>query len=278
MQRVKVADFFDGSGLILAPHMDDEALACGGTIALLPDKARWHVAYASDGRGSPEPVLPWRDRTAPDLGAIRQEEARAAMRCLGIPAANLHFLNLPDGRLRRHRAELRRLLAELVARMQPEHILIPFRYDRHPDHLALNHALAGLARSGVCRGAVTEYFVYYRWRLLPAGDVRRYIRPALLRAVDTTAVAGRKRAALACFTSQTTRFYAWQAQPTLSPDLLDRVSREPELFLRDDPARPGTAVFERAGPWIRIAHRLEPFLKKRKDRLLAWGRRGWRNG
>jgi LmbE family N-acetylglucosaminyl deacetylase len=270
---VNVADFFTGSGLIAVPHMDDEVLGCGGTMALLPDKAAWHVVYASDGLGSPEPVRP-QDHVSPDLGQIRQTEAQAALAMLGMPKENTHFLNLPDGRLRSYQSALRQALANLVAEWQPDHLLVPFRYDRHPDHLALNQVATQLVTAGVFQGALTEYFVYHQWRLLPAGDVRAYIRPDLLRRVEITAVSRQKRAALDCFKSQTTRFYSWQARPNLTPELLAEVSRQPELFLRYDKKLAGTAVFDRAVPWIRIAHRLEPFLKKRKDRLLAWWRRG----
>jgi LmbE family N-acetylglucosaminyl deacetylase len=272
--RKEVADFFAGSGLILAPHMDDEVLGCGGTIALLPDKTNWHVLYATDGMGSPEPVLPWRDKISPDLGQIRQGEAQAALAVLGIPADNIYFLNLPDGRLRQHQSALEKAVTELVARLQPDHLLAPFRYDRHPDHLALNRAATRLMKMSLYQGCLTEYFVYHHWRMLPTGDVRDYIRPELLVEMDVTAVAPQIRAALDCFKSQTTRFYPWQARPNLTPELLDAVSQEPELFLRYDPVWPGTAVFDRAIPWIRIAHRLEPWLKKRKDRLVAWWRRG----
>lgn len=271
---MNVAEFFAGSGLVVVPHMDDEVLGCGGTLALLPDKAAWRVVYATDGMRSPEPVIPWLDKVPPDLGAIRQEEARAALSCLGLSPENAHFLNLPEGRLRRHLPALRRALVRLMADWQPDHVLVPFRYDRHPDHLALNHVLTEMVHDGTYNGQLTEYFVYYRWRLLPAGDVRCYIRPGLLYEVNITSVSGQKRAALDCFKSQTTCFYPWQARPNLTPALLEDVSRAPELFLPHDASWPGTAVFDRAVPWIRVAHRLEPFLKKRKDRLVAWARRG----
>ena len=273
MQQVDAAHFFAGSGLILAPHMDDEALACGGTLALLPQKASWHVAYATDGSASPEPVIPWRDRVSADLSAVRREEAIAAMSCLGLPPANLHFLDLPDGKLARHRDILSHHLRSLLGEIKPDHILVPFRYDGHSDHLALNWALRRVQQDGSAAPTVTDYFVYYRWRMLPGGDVRDYIRPELVKMVDTSSAAGQKRAALDCFKSQTTRFFSWQGRPNLTPEFLDAVSEEPECFLRADPSMSGATVFERSATWIRVAHRLEPFLKKRKDRLFALWRR-----
>jgi LmbE family N-acetylglucosaminyl deacetylase len=271
--QVKVADFLPGSGLIVVPHMDDEALACGGTIAQLPDKTAWHVVYATDGMGSPEPVVPWRDKISPDLSSLRQAEARNAMGFLGIPRQNTHFLNLPDGRLYRHRSALRQALLRFVDELRPDHVLMPFRFDRHPDHLAVNHTLTALAREDRVPGQLTEYFVYYRWRLLPGGDVRRYIRPNLLYQIDIGAVSRQKRSALDCFTSQTTRLYPWQTRANLSSQLLDSVSQEPEMFLRYDRTLPGAAILARAVPWIRIVHRLEPFLKKHKDRAVGWWKR-----
>jgi LmbE family N-acetylglucosaminyl deacetylase len=271
------AALFSGSGLIIAPHMDDEVLACGGALAQLPDRKTWHVIYATDGMGSPAPVKPWH-RVPPDLGNTRRAEARAAMACLGLPPDNLHFLDLPDGRLRQHLPALRQALASVIARIRPDHVLAPFRYDRHPDHLAVNHIATEMVRTGAIHGHLTEYFVYSQCRLLPEGDMRSYIRPGLLRAVETTAVAALKRTALSCFKSQTTCLYPWQARPVLTTQLLTEVSRTPELFLPYNPALTGTAVFDRAANWIRVAHRLEPFLKTGKDRLVAWSRQGAGNG
>jgi hypothetical protein len=57
--------------------------------------------------------------------------------------------------------------------------------------------------------------------------------------------------------------------------LLDGVSREPECFLKFDPAVPGTRIFDGPTLWIRIAHRLESPLKRVKDRLVAVWRRAF---
>ena len=266
-------EIFCGRLLLTVPHMDDGVLACGGTLARLPEKERIHVVYATDGMASPAPVLPWRDSISPDLGRVRTEEARAALEHLGIPEHNVHFLDLPDGRLTRHRGELSRALAVLIARIEPDHVLTPFRYDRHPDHLALNRAVARVLCETGSTAELLEYFVYYRWRLLPGGDVRAFIRPELLFEVDVGPVSARKRAVLDLFRSQTTKFYPWQTRPNLTPELLDDVSRTPECFLRFDSSLPGAAVFVRWVPWIRLVHRLEPLLKKRKDQAVALLRR-----
>jgi hypothetical protein len=119
-----------------------------------------------------------------------------------------------------------------------------------------------------------EYFVYYRWRLLPAKDVRRYIKPDYLLEVDIKDESTLKKTALNCFESQTTIYYSWQTRPILTPRLIDEDSQGPEFFLRFDRAAQGPSVFSSAVVWIRIAHRLEPFLQRWKYRVGAVLSRG----
>jgi LmbE family N-acetylglucosaminyl deacetylase len=265
---------FQGVILLAVPHMDDEILACGGTIALLPNKDRIYAVYATDGMRAPAPIVPWRDATSPDLGAVRVRESKAAMGYLGVPEENLAFLGLPEGQLGKNRRELVGALKGLLEEINPSHILMPFRYDRHVDHLAVNHAIMAICKDGLYQGDLLEYFVYYRSRLLPAGDIRDYIHPQHLLEVNIEDASARKLAALDHFKSQTTRFYAWQTRPNLTPQLLEEVSCAPELFLRYDASAPGPAVFDRHATWIRLAHRLEPVMKKRKDQIVALGNRG----
>lgn len=258
------AERFRGKVLVVAPHMDDEVLACGGLMARLPDKSRVHVVYATDGMKSPAPVMPWRESITSDLGELRVREAEAAMHLLGVARENLRFLRLPEAELRRHQAQLERLLLETIEEISPDHILVPFRYDRHPDHLVINRVVTDACLDGRCTARLTEYFVYYRWRLLSRRDIRRYVKPEYLREVDIAEVAREKRASLACFETQTTCFYEWQTRPILTPTLLDEECVGPEIFLHFDPDVMGSAVFTGTVPWIRIAHRLEPRLQKWK--------------
>ena len=183
---------FRGVILVTVPHMDDEALACGGTIARLRDKERVHLVYATDGTQAPEPIVPWVDRVSADLGPARKRESLAAMSSLGVPKSNLYFLDLPERRLGRHEQRLRQHVVEVIDRVRPDHILTPFRFDRHRDHVALNRAVTSACRS-LPRVVLTEYFVYHRWKLLPKGDIRRYIQPGELFQVDIASVSKAKR-------------------------------------------------------------------------------------
>jgi LmbE family N-acetylglucosaminyl deacetylase len=257
---------FEGVVVITVPHMDDEVLACGGTIAQLPQKDRIHLIYATDGSRSPAPALSAVDFVSPDLGAMRIRESKAALTLLGVPEQNLHFLRFPEARLGQWRKDFSTALAKKLRILNPDHILTPFRYDRHSDHLVVNRATTEALQRGLVRAKLTEYFVYYRWRLLPGGDVRKYIHPKHLIMIDINNESTMKRNALACFKSQTTKLYSWQDRPILPEKSLAEVCLNPELFLRYDPSFPGTRIFTNAHAWIRFVHLVETPLKRKKDK------------
>ena len=249
-----------GTIVIVAPHMDDEVLACGGLIAKLPDKNRIHVIYATDGMKSPAPVIPGRDQISPDLGKVRMNESAQAMKLLGVPEQNLHFLWLPEAKLPENFPLLQESLGRKLNQLDPQNIFVPFRYDRHLDHLAVNHAVVSELKQGKVQAQIIEYFVYYRWRLLPKRDLRKYLKPQYVFQLNIADVAEQKRQALDCFASQATIYYPWQTRPILTSMLLGEVSTSPEYFLISNASHSGTAVFSNLILWIRLAHRLEPIL------------------
>jgi len=253
-----------GKIVIVAPHMDDEALACGGLIAKLPHKDRVHIIYATDGMKSPAPIIPGRDEISPNLGKTRMQESTEAMKLLGVPEQNLHFLCLPESQLEKHISSLRNLLSDKIRRIAPSYIFVPFRYDRHPDHLTVNCVVTSDLQEGHLRAQVIEYFVYYRWRLMPKRDIRRYIRPEFLFKLEIAEVSQQKRQALDCFTSQTTVYYPWQTRPILTSALLDEECQNPEYFLISNGLVLGAAVFSSSVLWIHLVHRIEPFLQRWK--------------
>ena len=258
-----------GRIVIVAPHMDDEALACGGLIAKLPDKDNVHIIYATDGMKSPAPILPGRDKISPDLGKTRMRESIEAMKLLGVSEHNLHFLCLPEAQLKKHLVSLRNMLRDKIRTLAPRQVFVPFRYDRHPDHLAVNHAIVSEFGQGGMQPQLIEYFVYYRWRLMSKRDIRKYIRPQLLFALAIGDVAGQKRQVLDCFRSQTTIYYPWQTRPILTSSLLDEECQNPEFFLIANDAWVGASIFSSSVLWIRLVHHLEPFLQRWKYRVGA---------
>ena len=125
-----------GATLCVAPHPDDEALGCGGTLALLAQSgARVGIAWVSDG-GLSHPHSPSHPRAK--LAALREVEARRAARELGV--RQLYFQRLPDGALPfpgddgfdEAVESARAILAEFA----PQTLLLPWRRDPHRDHRA----------------------------------------------------------------------------------------------------------------------------------------------
>lgn len=266
-----------GMIVIVAPHMDDEALACGGLIAKLPYKNRIHILYATDGMKSPAPIIAGRDEVSPNLGKIRMQESVEAMKKLGVTEQNLHFLCLPEAQLQQNILALREMVREKIKSIAPQHIFVPFRYDRHLDHLAVNHVVTSDIEQGILQAQLIEYFVYHRWRLLPKRDIRKYIKLQLLYQLDIADVAKQKRQSLDCFTSQTTIYYPWQTRPILTPMLLDEECTNSEYFLVSNASHSGTAVFSNIILWIKLAHRLEPILLRWKYLTLSIFKRVFQN-
>ena len=70
MQNLDLQHLSSGTIVIVAPHMDDEALACGGLIAQLPNKDRIHHHLCHGRNEIPAPIIagtrqditrPWKD-------------------------------------------------------------------------------------------------------------------------------------------------------------------------------------------------------------------------
>lgn len=127
-----------GKTLVVAPHPDDESLGCGGAIALLRKFGNEvAVLTVSDGALSHPnskkfPPLKLRD--------LRESETIAALEILGVPADKITFLRFPDGsvpgELSDDFASAVTIVRNHLAKISPQTILLPWRRDPHPDHLA----------------------------------------------------------------------------------------------------------------------------------------------
>lgn len=129
--------------VVLAPHMDDEVIGCGGTIARHVDAgADVSVVYLTDGRRGAAHVnrLRGAEQRAAELALIarRKEEAHRALAVLGI--RKLTFLDCEDTRLEVDPTIAARLQA-LLLEVRPDIVYLPFFLEHHPDHRAVSPAL-----------------------------------------------------------------------------------------------------------------------------------------
>jgi LmbE family N-acetylglucosaminyl deacetylase len=192
-----ITDFSGGPVVVLAPHMDDEIIGPGGTVALhVQAGASVSVLLLTDGSlGDPDigagaltPEEIARRRRA--LTELRKQESRCAAQIAGV--SDLEFYDAPDGALT-DSADLVEKIAAALQRRRPTVIYAPALTDFHVDHWAANRILRGaldrlpqpLLRSMIIRG-------YEIWSALPAN-----------RTADITSVIKLKEQAIGAFASQT---------------------------------------------------------------------------
>lgn len=202
--------------LVISPHPDDETLGAGGVIAYLRSQgAQVIVAAVTDGENAYLDL-----DSAPSLGETREQEQTAALACLGVDAAQIHRLRLPDSSVTPCEPELVELLKPLVS--DSMHVIAPWPKDFHPDHEACGRAAEAVAREKKAR--LTFYF-FWTWHRGTVDDIDQLalvsfpLPPEVLRV---------KHEALQCHRSQLEHKSGF---PILPRDLLDPMDRPFEVFL-----------------------------------------------
>lgn len=188
-----ITDFSATGVLVLAPHMDDETIGCGGSMLRHAEAgSRVTVCYTTDGhRGNPDLYRRTSDPAEIAEGEhetrrVRRAEAEAA--CKVLQASHIDWLDGLDGGLE-PTPELTAALRTLLDRDTPEVIYLPSPLDEHRDHWGTNRLLVAAWQAGAHRPRLVRG--YEVWSPLVANRV-----------ADVTAVYQRKRDAMACFPSQ----------------------------------------------------------------------------
>jgi len=119
--------------LIVAPHPDDEAVGCAGTILRHVQAGdRVCLAVATDGRQSKAIADP------EQMSRQRKREASHAAELLQVD--RLEWIGLAEGAW--DVMILKERLQALIGDVAPDIIYAPSRIDFHPEHLRVAHALA----------------------------------------------------------------------------------------------------------------------------------------
>lgn len=173
--------------LVLAPHPDDEAIGCGGTVRMLADAGgKVVVAFLTSGDQGFAPGVADRGPEARRLlGETRRQEAEAACRILGV--AQTHFIAGSDGDLAGSpwvSAEIEAMLSSTAYDL----VLAPWCNDRHRDHRSAFLLLQRAARR--CKRPL-DFWLYEVWTPLWPNV-----------AVDISAVMDSKIEAIRCYASQ----------------------------------------------------------------------------
>ena len=195
-QRPRLVDVPEGKRiLVLAPHMDDETLGCGGTLRKhVLGGASVTVAFMTDGRhGDPElnaARLPEAERHEREqrLVETRKEESRRAADIIGIE--DLVFLDQPDGELSVNPGVVASL-AHVLRTTRPDLVYLPFLTERHRDHYETGSVFLEAIRTCAGRFDHLQCCGYEVWSPLLANTL-----------VDIGAVLPNKRLAIQQFESQ----------------------------------------------------------------------------
>lgn len=129
--------------VVLAPHMDDETIGCGGTLVLHAQRgAQITVVFLTDGRnGSSEVNTLYgeeRERKQQELIELRTTEARAALQRLGVN--RMICLDAEDGALDKCDWAAEKL-RDVLLKQRPDLVYLPFYLEEHADHRAASRVL-----------------------------------------------------------------------------------------------------------------------------------------
>jgi LmbE family N-acetylglucosaminyl deacetylase len=190
-----------GHVVIVVPHPDDEALGCGGLLALLRQAGQpVAAALVSDGSMS----HPHSQMFSPAARReLRYAELRHALAVLDVEENNVLYLGLPDSQVPSAGPDFEAAadqLAEFITEQQADTVLVPWRRDPHPDHRASSLLTAAALARLPTPPRRLEYMVWAWERAAPADQPQPGEGTGFR--LDISSVLARKQRAIVAHRSQ----------------------------------------------------------------------------
>lgn len=207
--------------IVVAPHPDDEVLACGGLMAShVARGGACLVVAVTEGEASHTGSEIW---TPGALAATRRIESARGLARLGVHCEVLR-VGLPDGLVQQHAEKLTSRLE--LALSANDVVVSTWRHDGHPDHEASGHAVAN-----VCTAMGNRFLEapVWMWHWATPGNLQVPWRSMTGFDLYHDAMA-RKRQALLQHLSQLSRRDGPDSTPILGAAIRERASRHTEYF------------------------------------------------
>ena len=190
-----------GRTVVVIPHPDDEALGCGGLLALLRQAGQPVAAVlVSDGSMS-HPHS--HDFSPAARRELRYAELRHALAVLEVNENQVLYLGLPDSQVPsagRAFDEAATRLADFITEQQAATVLVPWRRDPHPDHRASSQ-LTAAALARLAQPPRRLEYVVWAWERAAPADLPQPGEGTGFR-LDIAPVLARKQRAIAAHRSQ----------------------------------------------------------------------------
>jgi LmbE family N-acetylglucosaminyl deacetylase len=184
---------------VVAPHPDDETFGLGGLIAQKSRLgAKVQVLFLTSGEASHAECNCTPRET---IKSVREGQAVAALRLLGVPPEAVGWLRLTDGSVPMNGAagfdEAVREIAARLSCWQPAEVYYPHALDANRDHRAATQ-LVQAALPLLRNRCVPLAYMVWGWYLPPAGLAKSVLKRQWQR-LDVGAARSAKLAAVDCY-------------------------------------------------------------------------------
>lgn len=172
--------------LAIAAHRDDVEQTCGGTLLAMQSKS-WRTGILDLTRGE-----------GGTRGTVEERAAEAGEAARILKVAHREALDLPDGNVQ-NTLENRYKIAEVLRRLRPRVVILPYWQGRHPDHYTtapLGYEacfVSGLAKARIAGEPHRPFKILY-------ASLYTDVRPTFV--VDITPFAEERFASLMAYRSQ----------------------------------------------------------------------------